>query len=417
MTDGYARWHLGLMSLTWGVVGLVLCAAASANPVVPTASGVQALVADDFRPPFDNLPINADFVKAHKIRKIAVHRDRVLKDETIADFRVKVFEFDDKGNLLTLTEYDRGELFRRTTHSYRAGLRVRSEGVQQDKPNHLRTMSYDKKGRLVHELIEGGWTPEKKYVYGPQGRLDKVVMPDGDKALVESIVYDAQGREIRRTHKVEPGKTVGVRERHYDAKGRTQVWTTTGYRPVPDTFRFSFSKSGALKRLVFIEGAKEIYRRVYEYDGRGFVTSMRQKAVSAVGDDRVRYEYELEGGVTLHRQPPMKVPRGRHEHSHAEVLQAVLEAFPEAYPDLARITYEGDEQDFFPASIRVFIPEAKLKSLSAEALNVRTCQVKKALRYSCDCESTSQEPAINHAWHSWPDKRVVPLSVILNIGC
>lgn len=42
---------------------------------------------------------------------------------------------------------------------------------------------------------------------------------------------------------------------------------------------------------------------------------------------------------------------------------------------------------------------------------------KHALGLDCACEAVEREPASDYGWHSWPDKRVAPLTLKFHIAC
>ena len=58
-----------------------------------------------------------------------------------------------------------------------------------------------------------------------------------------------------------------------------------------------------------------------------------------------------------------------------------------------------------------------IKPLSSAELATRACAIKESLGLDCACEEVKLAPAKDYAWHSWPDKRVVPVTIRFMIGC
>lgn len=104
--------------------------------------------------------------------------------------------------------------------------------------------------------------------------------------------------------------------------------------------------------------------------------------------------------------------------SHADYLAAVRAVFPDAYAELATVRYEhmGEDQ-FVIDSVTVLIPEAKVRLFSEAELAARACRAKQQLGLDCACETVELGEAKDYAWHSWPDKRVVPLTLHFYVAC
>jgi len=112
-------------------------------------------------------------------------------------------------------------------------------------------------------------------------------------------------------------------------------------------------------------------------------------------------------------EPPADEPP-----SHADYLGAVRAAFPEAYAELAKVTYESMGEDSFGIdAVTVLIPEVHVQGLSKAELAERACKAKKLVGLDCACETVELAPAQDYAWHSWPDKRVVPLTLKFFVAC
>jgi hypothetical protein len=114
------------------------------------------------------------------------------------------------------------------------------------------------------------------------------------------------------------------------------------------------------------------------------------------------------------RKIPEIIPPDR---SMKQILTAVVESFPGAYPDLAHVTYEHVEGRFSIDSVRFLVPEKRIRGVPKDKLKERACKAKKMLGLDCACEDVTLEPAKDYAWHAWPDKRVVPVTVQFLIAC
>ncbi len=104
--------------------------------------------------------------------------------------------------------------------------------------------------------------------------------------------------------------------------------------------------------------------------------------------------------------------------SHADYLAAVRSVFPDAYAELATVRYEHlGEDNFVIDSVTVLIPEAKVRLIPETELAARACRAKQELGLDCACETVELGDAKDYAWHSWPDKRVVPLTLHFYVAC
>ena len=111
------------------------------------------------------------------------------------------------------------------------------------------------------------------------------------------------------------------------------------------------------------------------------------------------------------------VEESAHAPGQGRALAAVRGAFPEAYEELATVTYVRFGPGFAIEAVMVLVPEVAIKTLSTAELAARACAIKKSLGLDCACEEIDLAPAKDYAWHSWPDKRVVPVTVRFAIGC
>jgi len=113
-------------------------------------------------------------------------------------------------------------------------------------------------------------------------------------------------------------------------------------------------------------------------------------------------------------------PAERREPTSLDYLEAVLAELPEAYRELSEVTYEYvdvPQGHFAIGAVRVLAPAAAMAGVTAEEREARACRVKQRLGLDCACEQVVIGPAEDYAWHSWPDKRVVPVTVRFLLGC
>ncbi len=116
--------------------------------------------------------------------------------------------------------------------------------------------------------------------------------------------------------------------------------------------------------------------------------------------------------------PSAPAPDAPQRHEPNDVLAAALRVFPEAYRELAKVRYEnGDGSAFIVEDVTLLVPAAKLRAVGKAELQRRACELKRELELDCACEKVKLAPAENYAWHSWPDKRVVPVTVQFFIAC
>jgi hypothetical protein len=113
--------------------------------------------------------------------------------------------------------------------------------------------------------------------------------------------------------------------------------------------------------------------------------------------------------------PAAQPPR---ERTSRDYLEALLAEFPEAYRELSEVTYEYvEEGPFIIAAVRVLAPAAAMARVSEEERKARACRVKQRLGFDCACEAVEVGPATDYAWHSWSDKRVVPVTLRFLLAC
>ncbi len=134
---------------------------------------------------------------------------------------------------------------------------------------------------------------------------------------------------------------------------------------------------------------------------------------------------DIEGAGVVAPQPigdaeaapqPEPAPQGPRPGPE-QALSAVRSVFPESYAELATVSYERAGDEFVIASVTVLVPEAKVTRIQRAELATRACAAKRSLDLDCACETVDLGPAEDYAWHSWPDKRVVPMTVKFMIGC
>jgi len=390
-------------------------------PKTPTTAATArstALVVQDFEPPFSEIDVSSDFVRTHRIKRVSTFQDVRVDTGLIRNVEVRIQEYDDSGRTVSVEEIHRGEpRFSMVFHydGKRLSKKVRRGA---DGTGWETTLHYDDAGRLVKEMRGGKWSSQRTMHYDGKGRLSRVDAKLQLSDYSEITEYDESGRILRKTQKKPDGKIIGTREHRYDDEGRAIEWRTKGHRPKADIFRFAYTAKGELRGLLFLEGDSKIYRREYDYDGRGFIREMRMESfVPAMGKGSItRYEYELAEGVTLYRQPPVEKPKKG--HTNEELLGAVLKAIPEAYKELSKVSFETtDAQNFAAHSVIVLVPEVKVRGWNEKTRKERACQTRKNLGHGCDCERMEVGPAKDYAWSAWPDKRVVPVTLIFGFGC
>ncbi len=204
-------------------------------------------------------------------------------------------------------------------------------------------------------------------------------------------------------------------------QGRWLVWYLSGDRSDDGSYRDG-DKDGVWKQ--WWEGGEPY--RVVEFVAGKVVTVTQFRDGKPLPTEHV----EIEGrGLAGPAPPPGERRTGAAESGSAVVeesayspgqgraLAAVRESFPEAYPELATVTYIRFGPGFAIDAVMVLVPEVAVKQLSTAALATRACAIKKSLGLDCACEEVELAPAKDYAWHSWPDKRVVPVTVRFAIGC
>jgi hypothetical protein len=371
-----------------------------------------------FEPPFERVPLREAFVQAHGLRRVIVHEDAKTSDVQLVDVAVTTLDYDRRGRLLRAATLDRGVPGKQVEREYIDDQLAVEIHVSPAGDAHAIVYTYDAEGRVLglnHELSNAAIGEE--HTYDEHGRLDRVIRSEDGRRSEQSFVYD--GERLQRTVLRFPEGREIVTACSYGAEGRPTRWVRTdsskgGVRV--DTYDFTWDALGQLRTLSFTEGDVPIYRRTYAYDEDGRpLREQLESFVPAMGQGSVtRYEYERHD--ELPRQAT--VAPASSEPSKAKLLEATLAAFPGAYGDLARVTFEAAGQDaFMPDSVTVYIPEVIVRKQSKDELNRLACEAKQALGMECACQWVTLGKASTMAWHSWPDKRVVPLTLHFGIAC
>jgi hypothetical protein len=382
----------------------------------PIGHGEQLLPFDleRFEAPFGRLPLSAAFVRAHGLRRVVVHEDANTEDVQLVDVEVAMFDYDREGRPLRASTQGRGEPRGEVHYEHADGRLVTERHAFPDGTHHVIRYSHDAAGRvqrIERELPHG--TIEEQHAYDEHGRPSRVVEIEGGRRAERSFVYD--GDRLRRVVlRLADGDEI-VTEHTYGADGRPTRWVSTNAAGRVDTYELTWDARGWLRSQSFTEDDAPIYRRTYAYDEDGRpIREELQSFVPAMGHGSVvRYEYERHG--ELPREP---AARAGAEPTKAELLAATVTAFRGAYEELAVVSFESGGQDrFAPASVTVYIPEAIVGERSEEELREQACKANQALGWECHCQSVKLGEPQDFAWHSWPDKRVVPLTLRFGLGC
>jgi len=385
-----------------------------AGPVVrdesPTAFDLEA-----FEAPFGRIPLSEGFARAHGLRKAVVHEDANTEDVRLVDVEVTTLDYDREGRLQHSATLDRGELNKEAVYGYEDGRLLGERHVFSDGARHQILYAYDRTGRLerVERMLPHG-TIEERYAYDEHGRRSSITRLDREGRAERRFVYE--GEVLRRVVLSLPDGREIVTERSHGADGRPTRWVSTDSGGGVDTYEFTWNARGWLRTLSFTDDDAPIYRRTYAYDEDGRpLREELESFVPAMGRGNVlRYEYERHDEPRREAAPTAKSS----EKTKAELLAATVAAFPGAYEELATVSFEsGDDGRFTPSSVTVLIPEAIVRELSATELKAQACVVRQALGWGCDCERVTLGTPSDYAWHSWPDKRVVPLTLHFGLGC
>jgi hypothetical protein len=413
-----------------GVLGLVLGACrgsspAAVEPLGPAEVGVDrepvvrsegspAFDLEGFEPPFGRVPLSEVFVRERGIRRVVVHEDTNTEDVRLVDMEVTTSDYDRTGHILHSTTLDRGQPSEEVNYSYDDGHLIGELHVSSGGARHEVVYAHGATGRVerVEHVFSSG-TIEELLAYDEHGRRSSITRIEGGRRSEQRVVYE-QDRLRRIVTSLPDGREI-VTERSYGADGRPTRWVTTDSAGGVDTYEFTWTTRGWLRTLSFTEDDAPIYQRTYAYDEDGRpLREVLESFVPAMGQGSVaRYEYERHG------EPRREAaPLARSERTKAELLAATVAAFPGAYVELARVSFESHEEDrFVPSSVTVLIPEAIVRKLSETDLKTRACTARRALGWDCDCEHVTLGEPVEYAWHSWPDKRVVPLTLHFGLGC
>ena len=380
----------------------------------PRPSDWAAFDVADFEAPFERLPLRPEFVRAHGIGLVTLHRDRRIEDAWLVDLEVITTTFDETGRPTSRATFDRGEPAQTVAYHYEAG-RLASTREDLGRGTAIETRhEYDAAGRLTDT-----WR-----VY-PDARIHEHNHYDDDGVLLQSDQISDEGT-ARKVFAYEDGRLAHVQLHtpsgeaisivyRYDDAGRRIGQRQTRSHGSTDDYAFIWSADGRLRSIEFTEDGRLIYRRSYLYDERGRPIEERLESfVPAMGEgDLLRYEYGDLGDL-----PRRSAAAEEAAPSHADLVNATVAAFTGAYVELAQVSYETIGGDRFAAhAVTVLVPEAIAKTWSEDDLRARACAVKTATGMACDCERVTLGPPEDSAWHSWPDKRVVKLTLDLGIGC
>ncbi len=410
-------------------MGLAACVPTSRPTVAPTnpeaprttAESTPARPSDwaafdlaDFEPPFQRLPLRAEFVRAHDIGRVTVHLDRRVEDAWLTDIEVIATTFDDAGQPTSRTTVDRGTPAATVAYHYEAGRLASTREELADGTAIETRREYDAQGRLTDTwYVFAQAKRHERNHYDEQGRLVQAEQTSGEGTARRWFSYE--GDRVVSERLQTPSQETITTHYEYDEAGRRIRQVHTRPNRPPDAYTFTWSADGRLRAIEFTEGERPVYRRSYTYDEHGRPIEERlQSYVAAMGDgDLLRYVYESRG------EPPRRSAAAESAGpTHADLVDATLAAFTGAYVELAQVSYETTGGDrFAPHAVTVLVPEAIVTTWSAEDLQTRACTAKTTLGMACDCERVTLGPAQDYAWHSWPDKRVVALKLSLGIGC
>lgn len=416
------------------VLALVLPLAAcrgrgAVEPPGPVGSGVagapevadeQALAFDleGFEPPFGRIPLSEAFVRAHGLRRVIVHEDVDTEDARLVDVTVTTLDYDREGRLLRSATVERGKPGDEARYEHVDGkLAAEVHVLAPDGMQRTIRYAYDAKGRVERiEREDPGSKSEEHVTYDEHGRPSRATRLEGGERLERRRTYEGD-RLVRDVLRLQDGRT-RVTERAYDPAGRPTRWQATdrtGWAPTVDVYEFTWDARGRLRTQSFTEGDAPIYRRSFTYDEDGRPLREEQESfVPAMGHGSVtRYEYERHGEL-----PHEPAAAATAERTKAELLAATVTAFRGAYEELATVSFETlGEGRFAPTSVTVYVPEVIAGRWSEAELKDQACVAKQALRWDCACERVTIGEPQDFAWHSWPDKRVVPLTLHFGLGC
>lgn len=390
------------------------------KPEVPEVEDEQPLAFDleRFEPPFGRIPLSEAFVRAHGLRRVIVHEDVDTEDARLVDVTVTTLDYDREGRLLRSATVERGEPGHEARYEHVDGkLAAEVHVLPPDGMQLTIRYAYDAKGRVERiEREDPGSKSEETVTYDEHGRPSRATRLEGGERLERRRTYEGD-RLVRDVLRLPDGRT-RITDHAYDPAGRPTRWRATdrtGWAPTVDAYEFTWDAHGQLRTLSFTEGDTPIYRRSFTYDEDGRPLREEQDSlVPAMGHGSVvRYEYERHG--ELPREAPTMATV---ERTKVELLAATVTAFRGAYEELATVSFETTgEGRFAPASVTVYVPEVIAGQWSEAELKEQACTAKQALRWDCACESVTVGEPKELAWHSWPDKRVVPLTLHFGLGC
>lgn len=388
-------------------------AAATSQTATPPVRGSTAFDLDDFEAPFERLPLREAFIAAQGIGRVTLHRDRRIEDAWLTDIETIVTEYDDAGRPVVRQVLDRGEPERETKYHYEGDRLVRARETWSRGTMVETRYEYDASGRVADtwRAYESDTVHERNH-YDDTGRLVRAEQIADGQTATKSFAYQDE-HLVRVDLKTGDGEPITIRYR-YDEAGRRIRQTQTRPNGPTDEYAFTWDAAGRLHAIEFTDSGKKIYRRSYVYDDRGRPTEERLESfVPAMGSgDVIRYLYEARGEPP--RRPAATTKEGP---SHAELVNATVDAFG-GYVELAQVAYETSGEDrFSPHSVTVLVPEAVASKWTDEERKRRACAAKTAAGMGCGCERVEMGEAQDYAWHSWPDKRVVKVRLVLGLGC
>lgn len=380
----------------------------------PEGEDEHAFDLEGFEPPFGRIPLGEAFVRAHGLRKVILHEDVDTEDARLVDAEVTAFDYDREGRLLSAVTHVRGELHEETRYEHVDGRLAAEASVRPDGTQRAIRYHYDAAGRVQrveHRLPYRAIA--EHHAYDEHGRPSVVTHVEEDRRAEQRFFYEDE--RLRRVVLRTPDGRELTTEHHYDAAGRPTRRVTRHSTGRVDTYELTWDARGRLRAVAFTEDDQPIYRRTYAYDEDGRpLREELESFVSAMGRGTVvRYEYERHGEL-----PRESGTAKRPRHDQAELLAVTVAAFHGAYEELAMVTHESHgDGNFALASVTVYIPEAIVRERSEAELRQQACEVKQALDSTCDCEYVTLGEPQDMALHSWPDKRVVPLTLHLMLAC
>lgn len=367
-----------------------------ASTPATTIRTITTLAIDGFEPPFEDVPLAAEFVRSHHVVKVWEHQGPVAAKLPMTAFKSTLKTYDTTGRLVQIAtlsaDHDYAvQPFRtivyvtdaETEPAWPAEVAIRDKVVVAANGRVLQrfhrastattssvdTLSYDTAGRL------------QRTEHDEQSLDDHTTLTRQE----ELRTYDTVGHLIARTIG-DIGKPPTDRiEAHYDTAGRATEWISQKPGYELDRYTFAYDPHGQLHELAFEESGKPIYRRTFTYDAAGFLIRIDEASfVPAMGDGSTTIaQYTLADGTTV--APLAAVPPSRPPAlTDADVIAAMLGVMPAAQH--ATVTWLADRHDV--DAITFWVPTKDAAALTATKRKDLACKLRNALHVTeCDCET------------------------------